>query len=128
MSEVALCFEKMHKTFKNKAQRCSTPLKGSNISDLLYDVLKQRGKSLEPLRWGEFFKGLARINVPEYLIGNPSRRAMIHKYKTKRGSGHSLEVDARYSPTPTTSSKKGTKRKRTGGKTKTSGRITWERL
>ena len=54
-------------------------IKGSNISDLLYDVLKQRGKSLEPLGWGEFFKGLARINVPEYLIGNPSRRAMIHE-------------------------------------------------
>ena len=26
MSEVALFFEKMHKVFKNKAQRCSTPL------------------------------------------------------------------------------------------------------
>ena len=25
LSEVALFFEKMHKTFKNKAQRCSTP-------------------------------------------------------------------------------------------------------
>ena len=27
LSEVALFFEKMHKVFKNKAQRCSTPLK-----------------------------------------------------------------------------------------------------
>ena len=26
LSEVALFFEKMHKVFKNKAQRCSTPL------------------------------------------------------------------------------------------------------
>ena len=26
MSKVALFFEKMHKVFKNKAQRCSTPL------------------------------------------------------------------------------------------------------
>ena len=29
LSEVALFFEKMHKVFKNKAQGCSTPLKGS---------------------------------------------------------------------------------------------------
>ena len=28
LSEVALFFEKMHKVFKNKAQGCSTPLKG----------------------------------------------------------------------------------------------------
>ena len=39
MSEVALFLEKMHKTFKNKAQRCSTPLKMlylqyNNIMDL----------------------------------------------------------------------------------------------
>ena len=27
LSEVALFFEKMHKVFKNKAQRCSTPLR-----------------------------------------------------------------------------------------------------
>ena len=27
MSEVALFFEKMHKVFQNKAQRCSTPLR-----------------------------------------------------------------------------------------------------
>ena len=27
LSKVALFFEKMHKVFKNKAQRCSTPLK-----------------------------------------------------------------------------------------------------
>ena len=32
LSKVALFFEKMHKVFKNKAQRCSTPLIGRLLS------------------------------------------------------------------------------------------------
>ena len=35
MSKVALFFEKMHKVFKNKAQRCSTPLKVKNPNSIV---------------------------------------------------------------------------------------------
>ena len=104
-------------------------IKGSNITDLLYDVLKQKGKSLEPVGWSEFVRGLARINVPEYLIVNPQRRVMIQEYKAKRPSGQDLESSFT-SPSPVMYSKKGTKRKSSTAtnNTKTSRKIKWDRL
>ena len=100
-------------------------IQGSNIADLLYDVLKQRGKSLDPVGWREFCKGLARINVPEYLIGNPSRRTMIQEYKSKRASGQGWDSDFT-SPSPVTNSRKGSKRKSSA--VSKSKKIAWERL
>ena len=80
-------------------------IKGSNMMDLLYDVIKQQGKSLEPVGWKEFLRGLVRVYVLEYLIGNPQRRAMVQEYKAKRASGQGWESEFS-SPSPVTYSKK----------------------
>ena len=49
MSKVALFFEKMHKVFKNKAQRCSTPLRKlkSGISKILFGHCVTLGHSTQ---------------------------------------------------------------------------------
>ena len=57
-------------------------IKGSNITDLLYETLRSKGKQLNPVGWNEFITGLARINVPEYLVGNYKNRSLIQDLKT----------------------------------------------
>ena len=39
LSKVALFFEKMHKVFKNKAQRCSTPLNDNDTPVVMFAPL-----------------------------------------------------------------------------------------
>ena len=57
-------------------------IKGSHVSDLVYDVLF--GKSgFEPRGVEQFLGRLARLNVPERLIGNKSRRSVIRQMKLK---------------------------------------------
>lgn len=57
---------------------------GSNIVDLVYDTLRSRGKGFKPTGWKEYFSGLARSNIPEYLISNTERRTMVQELKTKK--------------------------------------------
>ncbi len=55
-------------------------ISGSHISDLIYDVLL--GKSnLQPKGTEQFLKALARMNVPERLIRNKTRRAALRRMK-----------------------------------------------
>ena len=55
-------------------------VKGSNITDLINDVLHAR-KGFDPLGWQQFVRGLASMNVPETLVGNVSRRTIVQRHK-----------------------------------------------
>ena len=45
------------------------PIRGSNITDLVNDVLRHR-KGSEPTGWWFFAEALREINVPKYVVGN----------------------------------------------------------
>ena len=45
---------------------------GSNIIDLINDTIRQR-KGIEPRGWKTFSKALHESNIPQEVIGNPSR-------------------------------------------------------
>ncbi|KAF4530050.1 hypothetical protein B566_EDAN018292 [Ephemera danica] len=51
---------------------------GSNISDLVNDVLRKR-KDSNPIGWQKFSEELHRINVPQEFIGNPDRKKIIRR-------------------------------------------------
>ena len=91
-------------------------IKGSHVSDLVYDVLF--GKSgFEPRGVEQFLGGLARLNVPERLIGNKKRRTVIRQMKLQ--SFKSPPVRKRRGATPSIG-----KRTRTSTGTSKPGRRT----
>ena len=53
------------------------PIPGSNIIDLVNDVLRQR-KGSEPAGWQAFAEGLRDMNVPQDVIGNRERWDWMH--------------------------------------------------
>ena len=55
------------------------PIPGSNIIDLVNDVLRQR-KGSNPRGWEQFSRGLKEVNVPQEVVGNKHRWNWIHKY------------------------------------------------
>lgn len=59
---------------------------GSNIVDLIYDVLKGR-KSSQPIGWQHFLRVLIDSNVPESLLSNVERRTLLKKIKSKTPTG-----------------------------------------
>ena len=90
--------ESVPKSMKNKAERLLQRLKAhpeikwnsrgeleyqgqlirnSNITDLVNDVLRKRKSARDPLGWQTFAEALQNINVPQDLIGNPSRRNYV---------------------------------------------------
>lgn len=97
------------------------PVPGSNIIDLMNDVLRHR-KSFRPQGWEVFSRGLKEINVPQEFVGNRERWL----YMQKRGrqpeheeeeEEHGLDEDEEYfetssyfPDTPPPSSKKAIKR------------------
>ncbi len=66
-------------------------IKGSNITYLVYETVRSRGKSLEPVGWDKFVTGLALINVPEYLVGSPNNRATIQDIEALGKPGNDLD-------------------------------------
>ena len=50
---------------------------GSNIMDLVNDVIKHR-KGSEPASWQAFAEGLRDMNIPQDVIGNRERWDWIH--------------------------------------------------
>ena len=101
-------------------------IKGSHVSDLVYDVLF--GKSgFEPRGVEQFLGGLARLNVPERLIGNKSRRSVIRQMKLK--SYGSPPVRKRGGVTPSIGKRSQTsagKSKSVRRTSKRRGRLNWE--
>ena len=61
-------------------------VRGSNIVDLIYDVLKGR-KSSQPLGWQHFLRVLVDSNVPESLLSNVERRTLFQEIKSKSPAG-----------------------------------------
>ena len=51
---------------------------GSNIIDLINDTIRQR-KGVEPKGWKTFSKALHESNIPQEVIGNPSRWKWMQK-------------------------------------------------
>ncbi len=58
------------------------PIPGTNIVDLVNDSLRQR-KSFNPEGWELFSKALGHLNVPEGVVRNENRLALVREYKTK---------------------------------------------
>ena len=48
-------------------------IRRSNLTDLVNDVLRKRTKAPDPLGWEDFAEVLGNSNVPQDLIGNPTR-------------------------------------------------------
>jgi hypothetical protein len=53
-------------------------INGSNIVDLLNDILRQR-KDVNPTGWKEFAKGLRDLNIPKEFVGNKVRWQYMHQ-------------------------------------------------
>ena len=53
---------------------------GSNVIDLMYDVLKDR-KTAKPIGWQYFLHVLRNANVPESLVMNKDRRELLQQIK-----------------------------------------------
>lgn len=52
----------------------------AHIIDLVNDALRKRKNVSIPDGWEEFYKTLARINMPQELIGNEDRRRVIRDF------------------------------------------------
>lgn len=55
------------------------PVPGSNIIDLVNDVLRQRKTVDEPTGWKPFAEALRQVNVPQDIVGNRARWEWIHR-------------------------------------------------
>ena len=53
------------------------PIPGSNIIDLVNDVLRQR-KGIEPTGLQPFAEGLRAMNIPQDFVGNKKRWEWMH--------------------------------------------------
>lgn len=78
---------------------------GSNVIDLMYDVLKDRNMA-KPMGWQYFLQVLRDANVPETLILNKDRREILQHIKLKGASAtNSPKVLPQTPPIITTRSK-----------------------
>ena len=64
---------------------------GSNIIDLINDTIRQR-KGVEPKGWETFSKALHESNIPQEVIGNPSR------WKWMQTNTSDVEESNRFTP------------------------------
>ena len=64
---------------------------GSNIIDLINDTIRQR-KGVEPRGWKTFSKALHESNIPQEVIGNPSR------WKWMQTNTNDVEESDRFTP------------------------------
>ena len=56
---------------------------GSNLADLINDVLRHRKYKPDPRGWEVFTKALVQANVPMELIGNKTRRSWMERQQDK---------------------------------------------
>ncbi|XP_071964131.1 uncharacterized protein [Antedon mediterranea] len=64
-------------------------VKGSNLLDLTKDIIQEK-KGFEPIGWRDFITVLAKLNTPESLIGNPTRRRTLQRIKSSGTPPHAL--------------------------------------
>lgn len=55
------------------------PIAGSNMVDLVNDLMRTRKKGVPPVGWEAFGDGMRRLNVPMELVGNARHRAYIQQ-------------------------------------------------
>lgn len=55
------------------------PIKGSNMIDLVNDIIRQRKTSSPPVGWQQFSQGLRDINIPKEYVGNKQRWLTMQK-------------------------------------------------
>ena len=81
-------------------------VEGTNMSDLVNDVLRQRKKSEDPRGWETFAQALKATNVPRELIGHTERWKWMHqKGLDERGRTRTRKRTRRItSPSPPTPS------------------------
>ena len=96
------------------------PVAGSNVIDLVNDVIRQR-KGSKPKGWEQFAKGLRDINAPQEVVGNRQRWT----YMQKADEDGDVWEDASFTlpPTPPPSSKK---KYKTKGTTSFPSSSSWE--
>ena len=133
--------ESVPKSFKTKAERLLKRIKldpevkwnnlgelefqgqlirNSNLTDLVNDVLRQRKNSSDPLGWETFADVLHRLNVPQELIGNPTRwsymrnpsRKSVSTPVKRRDDNESFETPPNETPTKWRKKEARSKRKR----------------
>ena len=87
------------------------PIPGSNMIDLVNDVLRHR-KGSSPRGWEEFSKGLRDMNVPQEYIGNKQRWSWMQRHDDLSDDSYVEDEDgdkffeASYTLPPTPSSSK----------------------
>lgn len=100
-------------------------IKGSHVSDLVYDILQDRRGQGPPTGFDEFVKGLVEINIPERLVTNSNRRIKLQQLKH-----HGWTPPSRTSriDEPPPSSKQPKRRKKSTSVKRTArvGRLNWE--
>ena len=69
---------------------------GSNIIDLINDSLRQR-KGVEPKGWETFSKAMRESNIPQEVIGNPSRWKWMQKHELNDGKKDDNDSDSEIS-------------------------------
>ena len=57
-----------------------TVVPGSNVIDLVHDLLRKR-KTADPIGWQQFASQMRAANIPMELVGNVARRRHIQKRK-----------------------------------------------
>ena len=60
----------------------ATPVPGSNVADLVNDVLRKRKTVRPPVGWQAFARQLKTMNVPQEVVGNPSRWSFMTSLDT----------------------------------------------
>ena len=78
------------------------PIQGSNIVDLVNDVLRNR-KTFEPRGWQYFTKQLADMNIPQDIVGNTKRWQWMQNQGHTRTPEH--EPGHGHGPEPQSQSK-----------------------
>ena len=58
------------------------PVAGSNVVDLVHDLLRKRKTGGDPTGWQSFARQLRVINIPMELVGNATRKAYIQQIAT----------------------------------------------
>ena len=72
----------------------NTPVTGSNMVDLVNDVLRKR-KTFEPQGWQTFARVLKDANIPMDLVGNPDHWSYMQSTRTDdRPSGQERKESA----------------------------------
>ena len=67
-----------------------SPIGGSNIVDLVNDVLRSRKKATPPKGWENFARKLGEANVPAELVRNPNRLRYMREPPTTSSSRWSM--------------------------------------